>query len=52
VQQRLSTMGSGHTGGANVAMADGSVRFARDSTPLAILQAHCTRTGGEVATLD
>jgi prepilin-type N-terminal cleavage/methylation domain-containing protein/prepilin-type processing-associated H-X9-DG protein len=52
VQQRLSTMGSGHTGGANVAMADGSVRFLRESTHLLILQAHCTRAGGEVATLD
>ena len=52
VQQRLSTMGSGHTGGANCAMADGSVRFVRDSTPLAILQAMCTRAGGEVASLD
>jgi prepilin-type processing-associated H-X9-DG protein len=52
VQQRLSTMGSGHTGGANVAMADGSVRFVRDSTSLAVLQAHSTRAGGEVATLN
>ena len=52
VQQRLSTMGSGHTGGANVALADGSVRFVRDSTPIRILQAFCTRSGGEVATLD
>jgi prepilin-type N-terminal cleavage/methylation domain-containing protein/prepilin-type processing-associated H-X9-DG protein len=52
VQERLSTMGSGHTGGANVAMADGSVRFLRDSTTLAVLQAHCTRAGGEVAILD
>ncbi len=52
VQQRLSTMGSGHTGGANCGMADGSVRFVRDSTPLAILQALCTRAGGEVASLD
>lgn len=52
VQQRLSTMGSGHTGGANVCLADGSVRYVRDSVPLPILQAHCTRQGGEVANLD
>jgi prepilin-type N-terminal cleavage/methylation domain-containing protein/prepilin-type processing-associated H-X9-DG protein len=48
VQQRLSTMGSGHTGGANVCLADGSVRFVRDSMPLATLQAFCTRASGEV----
>jgi prepilin-type N-terminal cleavage/methylation domain-containing protein/prepilin-type processing-associated H-X9-DG protein len=52
VRQRLSTMGSGHPGGANVCLADGSVRFVRDSIPLAILQAHCTRAGNEVASLD
>jgi prepilin-type N-terminal cleavage/methylation domain-containing protein len=52
VQQRLSTMGSGHTGGANVTVADGSVRFVRDSLPLPTLQALCTRAGGEVASPD
>jgi prepilin-type N-terminal cleavage/methylation domain-containing protein/prepilin-type processing-associated H-X9-DG protein len=52
VQQRLSTMGSGHPGGANVTMADGSVRFVRDSVPVATLQAFCTRAGGEIANLD
>ncbi|MGL6075402.1 MAG: DUF1559 domain-containing protein [Fimbriiglobus sp.] len=52
VQQRLSTMGSNHPGGASVAMADGSVRFVRDSTPLASLQALVTRAGGEVLNLD
>ncbi len=52
VQQRLSTMGSGHTGGANAGLADGSVRFIRDSVPLATLQALCTRAGGEIANPD
>lgn len=52
VQQRLSTMGSGHTGGANVTLADGSVRFVRDSVPLPTLQAMCTRAGGEIANID
>jgi prepilin-type N-terminal cleavage/methylation domain-containing protein/prepilin-type processing-associated H-X9-DG protein len=37
-----------HTGGANVAMADGSVRLLKDSTPLAAVAALCTRGGGEV----
>ncbi|MBX9627150.1 MAG: DUF1559 domain-containing protein [Gemmataceae bacterium] len=52
VQERLSTMGSGHTGGANAATADGGVRFVRDATPLDVLRAHCTRAGGEVVSLD
>jgi len=37
-----------HTGGANAAMADGSVRFMRESATLAALVALCTRSGGEV----
>jgi prepilin-type processing-associated H-X9-DG protein len=41
-------MSSGHTGGANVTMADGSVRYLRDSMPLQTLQWMCTRSGGEV----
>ena len=37
-----------HTGGANVAMCDGSVRFLRDSTNGASLRALMTMDGGEV----
>ncbi len=48
IQERLSTMGSGHSGGANACLADGSVRFFRDSLPINILQAYVTRAGGEV----
>lgn len=49
---RLGAMGSFHPGGANVALADGSVRFLRDGTPLAVLQAVCTRSGGETLPAD
>jgi prepilin-type N-terminal cleavage/methylation domain-containing protein/prepilin-type processing-associated H-X9-DG protein len=45
---RLGAYGSYHTGGVNVAMADGSIRFLRDSTSLSTLQALSTRSGGEV----
>jgi prepilin-type N-terminal cleavage/methylation domain-containing protein/prepilin-type processing-associated H-X9-DG protein len=45
---RLNAIGSGHTGGANVCFADGSVKFLTNSTPLATLQAAATRAGGEV----
>lgn len=37
-----------HTGGANVMMADGSVRFASDSTDLGVWRAVGSRDGGEV----
>ena len=52
VQQRLSTMGSGHPGGANVGLADGSVRYIKESTDLALLRAMVTRAKGEVASPD
>jgi prepilin-type N-terminal cleavage/methylation domain-containing protein/prepilin-type processing-associated H-X9-DG protein len=39
---------SRHTGGVNVVLGDGSVRFVRDSIPLAAWQALSTMSGGEV----
>jgi prepilin-type N-terminal cleavage/methylation domain-containing protein/prepilin-type processing-associated H-X9-DG protein len=50
--KRMGAYGSGHEGGANVVMADGSVRFLRDSMFLATLQALSTRAGGEVISQD
>jgi len=41
----------GHPGGANVAMADGSVRFVPSTTPAQVRQAMATRAGGEVVQL-
>ena len=49
IRQKLSSMSSNHTGGANVAMADGSVRFFTDSTEQPLLWALATRAAGEVA---
>jgi prepilin-type processing-associated H-X9-DG protein len=37
-----------HTGGANIAFADGSVRFVSESIPIASLAALVTKAGGEV----
>jgi prepilin-type N-terminal cleavage/methylation domain-containing protein/prepilin-type processing-associated H-X9-DG protein len=37
-----------HTGGANVCLGDGSVRFLRDSISLAMIAALHSRSGGEV----
>jgi prepilin-type processing-associated H-X9-DG protein len=37
-----------HTGGANVVMADGSVRFMSDGTSLRVIFSMATRDGGEV----
>jgi prepilin-type processing-associated H-X9-DG protein len=46
---RFSVFGSKHPGGANFCLADGSVRFLSDSTPLVtVLQPMCTIAGGEV----
>jgi len=45
---RLGAIGSHHTAGANVSLADGSVRFLRDSTDISTLRSLSTRAGGEI----
>ena len=45
-------LNSAHTGGVNAALADGSVRFLRDSTALLILQQAALRDDGSVPNLE
>jgi prepilin-type N-terminal cleavage/methylation domain-containing protein/prepilin-type processing-associated H-X9-DG protein len=48
VNLRICAWGSGHTGGANFALGDGSVRFIDNSIPQTTLAWLSTRAGGEV----
>jgi prepilin-type N-terminal cleavage/methylation domain-containing protein/prepilin-type processing-associated H-X9-DG protein len=49
---RLNAWGSGHPGGANFALVDGSVRFISATVTQKIWHALATRNGGEVVSLD
>jgi prepilin-type N-terminal cleavage/methylation domain-containing protein/prepilin-type processing-associated H-X9-DG protein len=46
--QRFSALGSNHTGGANAAFADGSVRYLTTNTPQSSLALMCMRADGQV----
>ncbi|HEY1381554.1 MAG TPA: DUF1559 domain-containing protein [Gemmataceae bacterium] len=46
----MTTANSAHGGGVNLLLCDGSVRFVRDTIPLAIWRAIGTRNGGETVT--
>jgi prepilin-type N-terminal cleavage/methylation domain-containing protein/prepilin-type processing-associated H-X9-DG protein len=45
---RLQSIGSQHSGGANICFADGGVHFVTNGIPNAVMQACVTRAGGEV----
>jgi prepilin-type processing-associated H-X9-DG protein len=45
---RLGAYGSYHSGGLNVALTDGSVRFLKDTTTQGVMAILSTRAGGEV----
>ena len=47
-ERRKCAFGSSHPGGANFALADGSVRFIQESIPQSALESLCTRGGREV----
>lgn len=49
---RLSALGSQHTGGANVALCDGSVRFVSQNMPQAVFALYCRRADGQVVSGD
>lgn len=51
-ERRVNAFGSQHTGGANFALADGSVRFVRDGIDAANLRRLCVRNDGEVLAMD
>jgi prepilin-type N-terminal cleavage/methylation domain-containing protein len=51
-EQRVNSFGSQHTGGANFACGDGSVRFVRDSIDATNLRRFCVRNDGEVLVLE
>src|SRR5262249_26897150 len=49
---RVNAFGSQHTGGANFCLADGSVRFIRDSIDAVNLRRLCVRNDGEVLSVE
>jgi prepilin-type processing-associated H-X9-DG protein len=49
---RINAFGSMHTGGSNVALADGSVHFVSQSISPITFQALGSRSRGEVASIE
>ncbi|MEM7455790.1 MAG: DUF1559 domain-containing protein [Planctomycetota bacterium] len=50
--ERLSAFGSGHPGGANFALTDGSTHFIRENLDMVTYQKLTTRQNGEVISVD
>jgi prepilin-type processing-associated H-X9-DG protein len=48
----IKGLGSKHPGGFNAAMADGSVRFFKNTTSASTIEALATRNGGESISID
>jgi prepilin-type N-terminal cleavage/methylation domain-containing protein/prepilin-type processing-associated H-X9-DG protein len=46
------SLGSNHAGGANLGLADGSVRFVSNTVPVGVLLSMASKAGGEVFQLD
>ena len=49
---RINSIGSMHSGGAQVALTDGSVQFVSQNISTIVLRAYGTRAGGEIVTKD
>jgi prepilin-type processing-associated H-X9-DG protein len=47
--ERMNAFGSGHTGGANFVLVDGSVRFVRDNISMLAYGQFCNRADGKVS---
>ncbi|WP_410001724.1 H-X9-DG-CTERM domain-containing protein [Singulisphaera sp. GP187] len=48
----MFNMSSNHSGGANILLADGSVRFLKDSTAMPVVWSLGTRAQGEIISAD
>ncbi len=52
LEKRVNAFGSQHTGGANFALADGSVRYVQNAIDAVNLRRLCMRNDAEILSLD